>query len=155
MRVSWNTVETMVKRVRDDLKESGSDMFDGLENIGIDETSYKKGHTYITVVVDHGTGKLIWAAKGHGKTVLAKFFRLLTPGQRASIRHVAADGAGWIKDCAAEHCPNAERCVDPFHVAQWATDARHAVRRDAWRDARREASPEKKIKKGRPKKGEG
>jgi transposase len=36
--------------------------------------------------------------------------------------------------------PNAERCIDPFHVVQWATDALDEVRRDAWRDARKEVS---------------
>jgi transposase len=155
MRISWNTTGSIVKRVHDDAKKDAPDMFDGLESIGIDETSYKKGHKYMTVVVNHVTGKLIWAAKGHGKTVLAEFFRALTEKQRAGIRHVTADGAGWIKDCVAEYCPNAERCIDPFHVVQWATEALDEVRRGAWREARKEASQGPKRKSGRPKKGEG
>jgi transposase len=155
MRISWNTVGSIVKRVHEDIKKDAPDMFDGLESIGIDETSYKKGHKYMTVIVNHATGKLIWAAKGHGKTVLGGFFEGLTPEQRASIKHVTADGAGWIADCVKEYCPNAERCIDPFHVVQWATDALDEVRRDAWRDARKEASKGAKRKAGRPKKGEG
>jgi transposase len=155
MRVSWNTVGAIVERVHGDIKKEAPDVFDGLESIGIDETSYKKGHKYMTVIVNHVTGKLIWAAKGHGKTVLSKFFEGLAEGQRASIKHVTADGAGWIADCVKEYCPNAERCIDPFHVVQWATDALDAVRRDAWRDARKEASKGPGRKAGRPKKGEG
>ena len=155
MRISWNTVGSIVKRVHDDIKNETPDAFDGLESIGIDETSYKKGHKYMTVIVNHVTGKLIWAEKGHGKSVLRGFFESLTPEQRASIRYVTADGASWIADCVKEHCPNAERCIDPFHVVQWATDALDEVRRDAWRDARKEASREAKRKTGRPKKGEG
>jgi transposase len=154
MRISWNTVGSIVKRVHDDVRRETPDMFDGLESIGIDETSYKKGHKYMTVIVNHVTGKLIWAAKGHGKTVLNGFFEALTPEQRGGIKHVTADGAGWIADCVKEYCPNAERCMDPFHVVQWATDALDEVRRDAWREARREASSGKKRKPGRPKKGE-
>jgi transposase len=155
MRISWNTVGSIVKRVHDDIKKDAPDMFDGLVSIGIDETSYKKGHKYMTVIVNHVTGKLIWAAKGHGKTVLSEFFEGLTEKQRASIKHVTADGAGWIADCVKEYCPNAERCIDPFHVVQWATDALDEVRRDAWRDARKEVSKGPKRKVGRPKKGEG
>ena len=34
-------------------------MFDGLTAIGVDETSYRKGHTYITVVVDHERHRVI------------------------------------------------------------------------------------------------
>lgn len=30
----------------------GASRFDGVRRIGIDETSYKKGHKYVTVVVD-------------------------------------------------------------------------------------------------------
>jgi transposase len=155
MRVSWNTVGAIVKRVHDGVKEKAPDMFEGLESIGIDETSYKKGHKYMTVVVDHGTGKLIWAAKGHGKTVLDGFFGALAPEQKSGIKHVTADGAGWIADCVKECCPNAKRCIDPFHVVQWAAEALDAVRREAWREACGEAASGGKRKPGRPKKGEG
>ena len=45
----------------------------------------------------------------------------MTASQRESIQCVSADGAGWIADCVKEYCPNAERCIDPFHVVSWAT----------------------------------
>ena len=50
---------------------------DTLVNIGIDETSYKMGHKYITVIVNHDTNTVVWAAKGHGKSVLEPFFKQL------------------------------------------------------------------------------
>ena len=43
---------------------AGVDRFAGLRRIGIDEISYKRGHRYLTVVVDHDRGRLIWAAVG-------------------------------------------------------------------------------------------
>jgi transposase len=155
MRISWNTVGSIMKRVHDDIKEDAENRYAGLESIGIDETSYKKGHKYMTVVVNHKTGKLIWAAKGHGKTVLNEFFETLTPEQRTSVKHVTADGARRIADCVKEYCPNAERCIDPFHVVQWATDTLDEVRREIWREARKDASSGKKRKPGRPQKDEG
>ena len=36
-----------------------------------------------------------------------------------------------------ERCPNAIRCVDPFHVIQLATDALDEIRREVWNQARR------------------
>ena len=69
------------------------DRFDGLHAIGVDETSYRKGHTYITVVVDHERGRVIWAHDGHGKQVFDQFFQALTPVQRASIGIVNGDRA--------------------------------------------------------------
>ena len=153
MDIAWNTVGPVVNRVYNDAKEDAPSPFENLTCIGIDETSYKKGHKYITVVVNHHTGALVWAAKGHGKTILAKFFKLLTPEQRSTIKFVTADAARWIKDCVAKYCPNAERCVDPFHVVAWATDALDEVRRTVWRDIRQTESKSKKGKRGRPKKG--
>ncbi len=36
----------------------------GHRRIGIDEISYKRHHRYLTVVVDHDSGRLVWAAPG-------------------------------------------------------------------------------------------
>ena len=77
----------------------------------------------------------MWAHKGHGKEVLDLFFKELTLEQRESIEVVTGDGARWITDCIREHCPNAKRCVDPFHVVEWANAALDEVRREAWRRA--------------------
>ena len=38
--------------------ENGTDRFKGLTRIGIDEISYKRGHKYLTVIVDHTSGVL-------------------------------------------------------------------------------------------------
>jgi transposase len=109
----------------------------------------------MTVVVNYATGKLLWAAKGHGKAVLEGFFKLLSEEQRRAIQHVTADGARWIAECVAEWCPNAERSIDPFHVVQWATDTLDEVRRMVWREAREAAKAGKaRRKRGRPRKGE-
>ena len=127
---------------------------DGLVNIGIDETSYKKGHKYITVIVNHDTNTVVWAAQGHGKTVLESFYRQLTPQQLSSIRVVTGDGAKWITECVNEFTPDCERCVDPFHVVEWAMEALDEVRREVWREAYSEAvqlAKEHPRKKGRPK----
>ena len=154
MRIDWDTVGRLVDLVWKDLEPDVSKRLDGLVRIGIDETSYKKGHSYITTVVNHDTNTVIWACKGHGKEVLDKFFAMLTPEQRASIVVVTGDGARWITDCVNEHCPNAIRCLDPFHVVEWANDALDAVRIDAWRRALEEWKSIKKTASGEAAKDE-
>ena len=47
----------------------------------------------MTVVVDHDRGRVIWAAKGHGRRQLNDFPDLLTEEQREGIEVVTADGA--------------------------------------------------------------
>ena len=66
LRVGWATVGAIVARVVDEAR-AAVDPFEGLRRVGIDEIPYKRGHRYLTIVVDHDTGRLVWAAKGHDK----------------------------------------------------------------------------------------
>lgn len=143
-----------INRALNDIEPERSRRLDGLVNIGIDETSYKKGHKYITVIVNHDTNTVVWAAQGHGKSILTQFYRQLTPQQLSSIRVVTGDGAKWITECVNEFTPDCERCVDPFHVVEWAMEALDEVRREVWREAHSEAmqlAKEYPRRKGRPK----
>ena len=154
LRISWDTVGPMVNRVERETR-SQENRFDGLVQIGIDETSYKKGWKYITVVINHETNSVIWAAKGFGREVLERFFRELTPAQRKSIELVSGDGARWIRNTVADYCPNATFCIDPFHVVSWAEDVLDKVRKQQLAEARRAVAIEQKGKPrrkvGRPK----
>ena len=55
MRVAWRTVGAIAARVVSDAR-AVRDPFDGLVRIGIDEISYRRGHQYLMVVVDHDSG---------------------------------------------------------------------------------------------------
>ncbi|MGY2747690.1 transposase [Arthrobacter sp. UYCu723] len=150
MRIAWRTVGAIITRVWDDTSKL-HDQFAGLRRIGIDEISYKRGHKYLTVVVDHDSGRLVWAAPGQDKATLGTFFDALGVERCARITHVSADGAAWIAVVVAQRCPNAVRCADPFHVVKWATEALDEVRRAAWNDARKAArTTEAKRGRGRP-----
>jgi transposase len=150
MRIAWRTVGAIITRVWADV-EAVVDPLDGLTRIGIDEISYKRGHLYLTVVVDHQTGRLVWAAPGQNKATLQQFFDALGEDRCAAITHIAADGARWITDVAAKNCPTAIRGIDPFHVVQWANDALAEVRAASWREARAIArATEPRRGRGRP-----
>ena len=136
MRVAWRTVGAIITRVAEQAT-AGVDRLEGLRRIGIDEISYKKGHKYLTVVVDHDTRRLVWAAPGRDRDTLRGFFDQLGPERSAQITHISADAADWIAEVVAERCPQAVQCADPFHVVAWATEALDAVRREAWNAARK------------------
>jgi transposase len=103
----------------------------------VDEISHRKGQRYLTVVVDHHTGRLVWAAPGRDRRSVEAFLDALGPQRCAQLELVSADMAGWISGPIAERCPNAVRCVDPFHVVQLATDALDEIRREVWNEARK------------------
>ena len=153
MRIAWRTVGAIVARVWADIDQR-IDRFAGVQRIGIDEISYKRFHNYLTVVVDHDSGALIWAVAGRDNPTLNRFFDALGPARCAQITHVLADAAGWIADVVSQRCPDAIRCADPFHVISWATRALDDERRRAWNDARALARAEGKWQRpGAPPKG--
>lgn len=135
LRVAWRTVGAIVERVNAEV-DARIDRLDGLRRIGIDEISYKRGHRYLTVVVDHDTGRLVWAEPGRDDATLHRFFDALGPERAAQLTHVSADMADWIARVVAHRAPAAVRCADPFHVVAWAIEALDIERRRAWNDAR-------------------
>lgn len=149
MRIAWRTVGSIIARVWDDI-DATHDRFDGLRRIGIDEISYKRGHKYLMVVVDHDKRRLVWAAPGRSSATVNEFFDLLGHERCALITHVSADGADFIDTIVAARCPAAVRVADPFHIVKWAADALDEVRREAWNDARKQARREPKRGRGRP-----
>ena len=136
LRIAWKSVGAIIERVVADGR-AAHDPFEGLTRIGIDEISYTRGHRYLTIVVDHASGRLVWAAVGRDKKTLNGFFDLLGVERCAQIRLVSADAAEWIADVVTERCVNASLCIDAFHVVQWATDALDEVRREVWNEARK------------------
>jgi len=135
MRIAWRTVGTIVERYWRDVEDC-YDRYDGLRRIGIDEIAYKKGRKYLTVVVDHDTGRLVWAGTGRDAASLEEFFELLGPARCGQITLVSADAARYIAKAVRAHLPHAVLCADPFHVVAWATEALDIVRTQAWNAAK-------------------
>jgi transposase len=136
LRVAWRTVGSICERVAADAGRD-VDLLAGLRWIGIDEISHRVGQRYLTVVVDHHTGRLVWAQAGRDRHTVEAFLDALGPERCEQIELVSADRASWISGPIAERCPHAVRCVDPFHVVALATDALDQIRREVWNAARR------------------
>jgi len=136
MRVTWRTVGSICERVAEEATAQ-RDLLTGLKRIGIDDFSHRKGHRYLTVVVDHDSGRLVWAAAGRDRKTVEKFLDLLGTERCGQLELVSCDMAESIALAVSDQCPNAIRCVDPFHVIKLATDALDEIRREVWNEARR------------------
>ena len=86
MRVSWLTVGRIIERVVAERSRRRGDPLRGLQRIGIDELSYRKGQRYVTVVVCHDSGRLVWAADGRDKQTVERFFDALGRGALRAAR---------------------------------------------------------------------
>ncbi len=88
-------------------------------------------------MVDHHTGRLVWAASGRDRKTVEKFLDVLGSERCTQIRLVSCDDADWITRPISERCPDAVICLDPWHIVKAATDALDDVRRQVWNEARR------------------
>jgi transposase len=127
MRVAWATVGAIVGRVV--AKHRGPDALDGLTHIGVDELSYRKHHEYVTVVVDHARGAVVWAAPGKNADTLRSFFAELGAERCAKLEAVTIDMSGAYIQAVSEASPQAKIVFDRFHVQRLAHDALDEVRR--------------------------
>ncbi|MEO6026720.1 MAG: ISL3 family transposase [Candidatus Binatia bacterium] len=103
--------------------------------VGVDETSFQKGHQYVTVVSDLERGQVLDVIDERKQESLDGFWRGLSAGQKDGIEAVAMDMWGPYIQSTLAHLPAAESKIvfDKFHVAQHLGDAVDRVRRSEHR----------------------
>jgi transposase len=116
---------------------SGTD-YGGLRILAIDEIALKKGHDYMTVVLDWFTGRVVWMGPGRSMETLDQFFAGMTKKQKAVIEAVAMDMWEPYINRVKHHCPQANIVFDFFHVVQGFGRVIDKIRRDQYRQADQE-----------------
>lgn len=104
--------------------------FSDVSVIGIDETSRKKGHKYITLVVDFEDSKVIFACEGKDSSTITSFSEDLQNhnGNPSNIKSVCCDmSPSYISGISTE-LPNAEITFDKFHVMKTMNEGVNEVR---------------------------
>jgi transposase len=145
LRIGWDTVGRIVARVVADRLDERR--LAGLVAVGVDEISYRRGQRYLTSVVDHRSGAIVWCAAGRNAATLQAFFDELGD-RKSSIRAVSIDMSGGYEKAIRENAPGAEVCFDPFHVVRLAQRAVDQVRRDEWNAHERSSTPKGRWIKG-------
>jgi transposase len=87
VRIDWDTVGRIVARVCADELDPGR--LEGLFDIGIDEVSWRRQHSYLTLVVDHQRRCVVWGTDGAGAEAADRFFAELDP--ELSADHLSPD----------------------------------------------------------------
>jgi transposase len=145
MRIAWDSVGRIVARVVSEHLDQRR--LDGLIAIGVDEISYRRHHRYLTSVVDHQAGVIVWCSPGRNAETLQAFFDEL--GERKqSIKAVSIDMSAGYEKAITKAVPDAQVCFDPFHVVQLGGRAADQVRRDEYNRHGRSATGEGKWIKG-------
>jgi len=108
---------------------------------------HRRGQRYLTSVVDHASGAIVWCSPGRNAQTLQAFFSELGE-RRHSVRAVSIDMSGGYEKAIRGCIPDAEVCFDPFHVVRLAQRAVDEVRRDEWNAHDRSHTPKGRWIKG-------
>jgi len=114
-----------------------------VEFLGVDETSFRRRHDYVTVVTDLVTGAVLHTTDDRKRASLDAIYDQFTPEQLAAIKAVAMDMHNPYISSTKAHVPGAEQkiCFDRFHVSMHIGDALDRVRRQEHRELRTAGDP--------------
>ena len=99
----------------------------------VDETSMRKRHRYVTVIVNGDTGRTLAMVEHRSSAALSAF--LMQQGHRwcKDVKVVVSDGSKAYKSAIGAHLGHARHVLDRFHVIRWFTAGLTQVRRDVQR----------------------
>ncbi len=128
LKVGWGVVKSIL---RDHLERRvKARSWRHVRRIAIDEIAVRKGHNYMTVVVDLDSGVVLFSAEGRDHTCLQPFFRRLRRAV-AKLKAVAIDMSGaYIKAIRDYGPPGVAVVHDRYHVVSNMNDVIDKVRRD-------------------------
>ena len=111
--------------------------FSNVTNIGVDETSSKRGHNYITLFVDLDESKVLFATEGKDASTIKSFKNTLGKhdGTVSSIKNISCDMSPAFISGAKTNFPNANITFDKFHVIKRINELVDQVRREESRES--------------------
>lgn len=112
--LDWKTVKNIDKAFLE--QEYGRTDTEGLTLLAVDEIAIKKGHRYMTVVIDYVTGRVIWMGLDRTKETLDAFFAGMTEDQKAQLQAVAMDMWQPYIASVTQAVPHVKIVFDLFHV---------------------------------------
>lgn len=111
-------------------KAFSREKYEGVKNVGIDETSVRKGHDYISIAVDMDKRKVIFAHRGKDKGVLKALRQHLEVNNcpKEQIQHISMDMSPAFISGSMENFPSAQITFDKFHLMKYINEAMDEVR---------------------------
>jgi transposase len=143
LNLDWKTVKSIDKHYLE--TQYGQPDYDGLQLLAVDEISIRKGHRYLTVVLDYVSGRVLYVGKARRAKTLMRFFNQLKPRQRKSIQAVVMDMWDPYIKAVNQKLPHAKIVFDLFHVVANFNRVIDKVRNSEYRKASKD---DKAVYKG-------
>ena len=126
----WRIVEKHVAKARE------GKVLAEVKRVGVDETSSRKGHNYITVFADMEKGEVVYATEGKGAATVKAFGKELMRrgGRPRQVEEMAMDMSPAFISGVQKWLRNARVTFDKFHVVMGFNKVLDGVRRTETRD---------------------
>ena len=103
LHLDWKTVKAIDKQFLE--RHYGQPDLNGLKVLAVDEIAVRRGHNYLTVVLDYLTGRVVFVGKDRKAETLMAFFDQMNPEQREGITAVAMDMWDPFIKAVKKKCP--------------------------------------------------
>jgi transposase len=125
MRI-WRVVHHYVDRAVD------TQNLQGVERVGIDETSSRRGQDYVSVFADLDQRRGVFVVEGRDHETVSAFSLFLEThgGEAAQVKEVCQDMSEAFLKGTLTHLPSAEITFDRYHVKSHLSKAVDEVRRE-------------------------
>jgi transposase len=124
----WDAVQTIMDRAVQRGLERRS--LEQVHHVGMDEKSFKKGQSYISVLTDLDGSRVLDVAPDRTEAAADQLWQTLPPEQRQLVRAVATDMCQAYVNSARTNAPQAEIVHDRYHVSKHLNEAVDKVRRE-------------------------
>jgi len=121
----WRVLHHYVDDARDNADYSE------VTEVGVDETSSKRGHNYVSLFVDLDGPKVLFVTEGKDASTVERFKHDLTDhkGNSENIQEVCCDMSPAFISGVEKQFPNAQLTFDKFHIMKIINAAVDEVRR--------------------------
>lgn len=125
--IGWDAAHQIMKRA----VERGLErrQLEALKHLGMDEKSFKRGQSYITLLTDLEGARVLEVVEERTKEAAEKAWGALSAEQKGSVEAVAMDMWGPFIKAAEQQVPDAEIVHDKFHVSKYLNEGVDKVRR--------------------------
>ena len=142
--LSWDVVKDIEKRHL--TRRFRLPRLKGVRRIAIDEISIRKGHHYLTVVLDLDSGHALFVGDSKGADALKPFWKRVKRCKQCKIRSVAIDMSRAYISAVSANLPKARIVFDRFHIVKLCNEMLTKLRRALYHEARE--GLRKKVLKG-------
>lgn len=134
--LNWKTVRRIDKHFLE--AQYGKIDTHGVRILAVDEIAIRRGHRYLTVVLDYERGRVVWVGKHRRAKTLIRFFNQMPKRDRKTLEAIVMDMWDPYIKAVQQKVPHVKIVFDLFHVVAQFSRVIDKVRRAEYRKASQE-----------------